>query len=320
MEPTNYIPQAVSEQGIQAIHQWPQCANEDSHIVGRFDSEYAWANFPKLELNPPHAYAAIILDVDAPADSGWPGGKPSIPPSWLVLNTRPATPERRPGGLHVVYALEIPVARHDAAHTLPLSYLAHIADRLAYHLGADPGYVGCITRNPLHPGPGCLTHWARMLPYSLGELDKLLPKGKPPKRRLTGIGRNVDLFRDMVSEVFRPRWADTLGAQGWTGAWLNHVRGQNAAMFAPDVLPDPECRSIAKSCYRYWTLHYSPGRFSDIQRARNGKRWHGDYTYDFEKQDADVRQLKSWGLKQSTIGAVAGLSQSQVSRILSQGL
>ena len=159
-----------------------------------------------------------------------------------------------------------------------------------------------------------------MLPYSLGELDKLLPKGKPPKRRLTGIGRNVDLFRDMVSEVFRPRWADTLGAQGWTGAWLNHVRGQNAAMFAPDVLPDPECRSIAKSCYRYWTLHYSPGRFSDIQRARNGKRWHGDYTYDFEKQDADVRQLKSWGLKQSTIGAVAGLSQSQVSRILSQGL
>ena len=162
-------------------------------------------------------------------------------------------------------ALEVPVARHNAAHTLPLTYLAHVADRLAYHLGADPGYRGVITRNPIKPGPECYTHWAKMLPYSLNELDKLLPKGKPPKCRLTGIGRNVDLFKSMLAEVFRPRWADTLGAQGWTKVWLEHVRGQNAAMFALDVLPDSECRSIAKSCFRYWTLNYDPGRFSEIQ-------------------------------------------------------
>ena len=238
----------------------------------------------------------------------------------MVVNTRAGTPERRPGGIHAVYALEVPVARHNAAHTLPLTYLAHVADRLAYHLGADPGYRGVITRNPIKPGPECYTHWAKMLPYSLNELDKLLPKGKPPKRQLTGIGRNVDLFKSMLAEVFRPRWADTLGAQGWTKAWLEHVRGQNAAMFALDVLPDSECRSIAKSCFRYWTLNYDPGRFSEIQTRRNGKRWHGDCAFDFNHQAEDVRQLKSWGLKQSTIGAVAELSQSQVSRILSQGL
>ena len=207
-----------------------------------------------------------------------------------------------------------------AAHTLPRSYLAHVADRLSHHLGADPGYTGLITRNPINPGPDCFTHWSRMLPYSLSELDKVLPKGKPPKRRLTGIGRNVDLFKNMVSEVFRPRWAALLGAQGWTEAWLDHVRGQNAAMFAPDDLPDSECRSIAKSCYRYWVLQYNPERFSQIQTMRNGKRWHGDFTYDFDHQAENVRQLKSWGLKQVTIGAVTGLSQSQVSRILSQGL
>ena len=320
MEPTNYIPQAVSEQGIQAVHQRPLCANEDSHIVGRFDSEYAWANFPKLELQPAHAYAAIVLDVDHPTESGWPGGKPFIPPSWMVLNTRARTATRRPGGLHVVYALEVPIARHDAARALPLSFLAHVADRLAYHLGADPGYTGLITRNPINPGPDCYTHWSRMLPYSLSELDKLLPKGKPPKRRLTGIGRNCDLFRNRVSEVFRPRWADTLGAQGWAEGWLDHVRGQNDAMFAPNVLPDSECRSIAKSCFRYWTMQYSPGRFSDIQRARMGKRWHGDYAYDFDQQAQDVRQLKAWGLKQVTIGAVIGLSPSRVSRILSRAV
>ena len=98
------------------------------------------------------------------------------------------------------------------------------------------------------------------------------------------------------------------------------MRGQNAAMFAPDILPDAECRSIAKSCFRYWTRHYDPERFSDIQRARMGSRWHGDYTYDFDRQAADVRELKAWGLKQVTIAAVVGLSPGRVSQILSQGL
>ncbi len=320
MERTNYIPEGIAEQGIKAVHPYPFCANEDSHIIGRFDSEYAYATFPKLELQPPNAFVAIVLDCDTPSESGWPGGKPSIPPSWLVINTRPATPERRPGGLHAVYALEVPVARHNAAHTLPLTYLAHVADRLSYHLGADPGYTSLITRNPINPGPDCSTHWARMFPYTLRELDKLLPKGKPPSRRLTGIGRNCDLFRSMVSEVFRPRWAAILGAQGWSETGLDHVRNQNAAMFTPDVLPDSECRSIAKSCFRYWTLNYDPGRFSDIQTMRNGKRWHDDYTYNFDHQTQDVRKLKAWGLKQVTIGAIVGLSQARVSQILSQGL
>ena len=314
------IPRELREHGIAAVHQRPLCANEDSHIVGRFDAETAWETFPKLELQPPHAFVAIVLDCDTPSDSGWPGGKPSIAPSWLVVNTRPGTPERRPGGLHAVYSIETPVARHNAAHTLPLAYLAHVADRLSHHLGADPGYTGLITRNPINPGPECFTHWGRMFPYTLSELDKLLPKGKPPSRRQTGIGRNCDLFKSMVSEVFRPRWAAILSTQGWSEAWLDHVRGQNAAMFAPDVLPDFECRSIAKSCFRYWMVQYAPGRFRDIQRARNGKRWHDDYSYNFDRQAQDVRQLKAWGLKQVTIGAVVGLSRSQVYRILAQSL
>ena len=320
MSRTYYIPPEVAGQGIKAVHPYPFCANEDSHIVGQFDSEYAYANFPKIQLNPEHLYAAIILDCDTPSESGWPGGTPDPAPSWLVVNTRPRSATRRAGGLHVVYSIETPIARHNAARMAPLAYLAHIADRLSYHLGADPGYTGLITRNPINPGPECFTHWGRMFPYTLRELDTALPKGKPPSRRLSGVGRNVDLFEAMISEVFRPRWANTLGAQGWSETWLDHVRGQNTAMFAPDVLPDSECRSIAKSCFRYWTRHYDPERFSDIQRARMGSRWHDDYTYDFDRQAQHVHELKAWGLKQVTIGAVVGLSQSQVSRVLSRSL
>ena len=317
------IPRELREHGIAAVHSRPQCANEDSIIVGRFASAYAFATFPKLELQPAHAYASIILDVDsteglddAPGKPWW-GGNPKPAPSWMVVNTRPRSATRRAGGLHVVYALEVPVSRTDAAHTLPLRFLSHIAARLSYHLGADPGYQGIITRNPINPGPGCYVHWARMLPYTLRELDAALPKGTPD-RRLTGIGRNCDHFRSMVSEVFRPRWAAVLGAQGWSKAWLDHVRSLNIAMFAPDVLPDSECRSIAKSCYRYWTRDYDPGQFSDIQRQRMGKRWHGDYNFDFDQQAQDVRELRAWGTKQVTIGAVVGLSQGRVSKMLAQ--
>ena len=159
-----------------------------------------------------------------------------------------------------------------------------------------------------------------MFPYTLGELDKLLPKGKPASHRLTSIGRNCDLFKSMISQVFRPRWASILGAQGWSEAWLEYVKVQNVAMFGDSFLPDSEGRSIAKSCFRYWTLQYSTGRFSDIQRARMGKRWHGEYSYNFDRQTTDVRELKRWGLKQVTIAAVVGLSPGHVSQILSQSL
>ena len=99
-----------------------------------------------------------------------------------------------------------------------------------------------------------------------------------------------------------------------------HVRAQSVAMFGDSLLPDSECRSIAKSCFRYWTLQYDPGRFSDIQTMRNGQRWHGDFDFDFNRQAADVRELRGMGLRQATIGAVVGLSQVRISQILSQGL
>ena len=43
MPGTYYIPQAIAEQGVKAVHPYPFCANEDSHIVGRFDAATAWA-------------------------------------------------------------------------------------------------------------------------------------------------------------------------------------------------------------------------------------------------------------------------------------
>ena len=81
----------------------------------------------------------------------------------------------------------------------------------------------------------------------------------------------------MISEVFRPRWAGILGAQGWSEAWLEYVKVQNVAMFGDSFLPDSEYRSYRQVAAS--GTGSSPvrllSRFSDIQRSRMGKRWHG---------------------------------------------
>ena len=88
-------------------------------------------------------------------------------------------------------------------------------------------------------------------------------------QRLTGIGRNVDLFRAMVSEAHQPRWHRVIAAEGYAGAWLEHVREQNVALWHPDELPDAECRSIAKSCANYSLRQFSEADYSAIQTQRN---------------------------------------------------
>ena len=120
----------------------------------------------------------------------------------MVINERPRSATRRAGGIHCVYALEVPVARHDGAHTLSLAYLAHVADRLSHHLGADPGYTGLITRNPINPGPVyCLAAGFRILSRGhLGPVRVCLDHFKYMLDFVgsdeTGIGRMYVVVRD----------------------------------------------------------------------------------------------------------------------------
>ena len=305
------IPQQVSETGLQQVHQRPYVAGDDKIIVGRRGMIDAWRDWHRLEINPPHAYAALLFDVDNPSVVGW-AGKPKVPPSWIVQNTVN-------GHMHLGYALENPVGRHDAAGMKPQRYAAYVADRLSLYLGADPGYRGLIHRNPVNPGPNCIV-WLSQLwlrTHTLHGLDQAIPKDvQPVDAPQTGIGRNVDLFTAMVKEVHRPRWADTLAKQGWREAWLDYVRKQNQVMFPGHELPDFECRSIARSCHRYWVKQYSPAQLSAIQTQRNGKRWHDNFGYDFYSRDASIASLAQIGFKQREIAEIVELSQGQVSRRL----
>ena len=302
----DWIPDGL---GLKAVHQRPYVAGADKVIVGRRGVIEAWAEWHRIEVNPPHVYAALLFDVDNPSEEGWYG---LVLPSWIVQNTFN-------GHMHLGYALETPVGRHDAAGMKPQRYAAHVADRLSLFLGADPGYRGLIHRNPVNPGPGCAVwqpeFWLRT--HTLEGLNKAVPKSvEIPATPQTGVGRNCDLFNAMIKEVHRPRWADRLGAEAWRHSWLDHVRQQNELMFPGHTLPDFECRSIAKSCYRYWAKQYDPARFSARQTARIAKRWHGKCDYDFDARDASILSLAEVGFKQREIAELVELSKGQVSRRL----
>ena len=180
MPETYYIPPEVAEQGIKSHPSKAILRERGLHYRRALQLRVRLRQLPQTRTQP-----ALRIRRNYPGrathfpDSGWPGGKLLLPaPSWLVLNTRALTPTRRAGGIHCVFALEVPIARHNEAHTAPLSYLAHVADRLAHHLGADPGYTGLITRNPINPGPECFTHWGRMFPYTLERAGQAATEGQ----------------------------------------------------------------------------------------------------------------------------------------------
>ena len=163
--------------------------------------------------------------------------------------------------MHLGYALETPVHRNVDSLSGPLRKLSDVADRLTYHLGGDIGYGGSITRNPMNPGPGMAVHWNAYLPYSLGQLDKALPKTKTrPGERLTGIGRNVDLFGAMVKEAHQPRWHRLIESEGWGRAHgSNHVRSENVH----DV--------VSRRAARVGVFAQSPSRARSTSRGNGAK-------------------------------------------------
>ena len=50
MQHTYFTPPEIAGQGVKAVHPYPFVANEDNHILGRFDSEYAYARMLTIRL------------------------------------------------------------------------------------------------------------------------------------------------------------------------------------------------------------------------------------------------------------------------------
>ena len=132
---------------------------------------------------------------------------------------------------HVSYFLAKPVHRGPTAREAPLRLFARISEFYRQALGADPGYNGVLTHNPMrsaHRHGEFLTHWGCNRPYSLSELAEPIPRGwRLPVKPTTGSGPELRSVRgaDEVGGITGEHRARSVGPwrgprmTAWTCRW-----------------------------------------------------------------------------------------------------
>ena len=167
---------------------------------------------------------------------------------------------------HVSYFLAKPVHRGPSAREAPLRLFARISEFYRQALGADPGYNGVLTHNPMlsaHRHGEFLTHWGRKRPYSLSELAEPIPRGwRLPVKPTTEAGRNCALFVGLM------KWAGSPANIG--REVLAVARVTNDGLEAP--LGDSEVAGLAQSVERYRDEWIAKGRFyTEAEREAWGR-------------------------------------------------
>lgn len=174
------------------------------------------------------------------------------------------------GHAHALYALESPVHLNPNSSTAALRYAAAVDVSLSLALGADPNYVGLITKNPLHES---WRTYGLAGSYSLAELSEYLNLTQFNDRRKKlpeiGLGRNVTLFetlRTWAYKAIRQGWPDY---NRWLTACEDRAQGINAGFVSP--LDWSEVKATAKSVAKWTHAHLSPVGFSQWQSAQGKK-------------------------------------------------
>jgi len=140
-----------------------------------------------IQFNPPTIVQALVFDIDR-EDAFEAATDANVAQPSLIIKSK-----NNNGHAHFVYILKTPIAIHEHSNMSPIRYAAAIERGYAARLGADRGYVGLVTKNPL-------THdtidFNRT--FELHELDAWLDfEDKAPnykKQESRGLGRNVDMF------------------------------------------------------------------------------------------------------------------------------
>lgn len=224
--------------------------------------------FPYIQVNSPALKWWMVFDIDRPAafDAWEDAGLP--PPAWVSTN-----PETTTG--HICYALELPVVTSEAGRSHPVLYLRHVEYGIAKALGADLGYSGLMTKNPVH------TAWKTWVgpqrTYMLEEFGEYIdiPRRIPKKAEEYGVGRNCMLFDRLrkwaYGRVMRAK--ATQPFTQWRESVLGAAEGFNAEFQTP--LPFSEVKATAKSVAKWTWAHFGQGpaaqNFIETQRLRGLK-------------------------------------------------
>lgn len=280
--------------------------------------------FPLIQVNPPHLVNFLVFDIDAP-DAFLHFFDADLPtPTWIAKN-------RKNGHCHICYELKTPVCKTANSKLKPLRYLASIEYSYAKKLGADLGYVGLLTKNPLDRDWDVT--FLNPTPFELDELaDYVELETRPPadKKEVSGLGRNCDMFDISRYWAYKAIRAHLEGGyDSWYTKVLNVAISANGAFIAP--LSYGEVKATAKSVARWvWRNHHSAefqAQFSQKQAKRGRKGGLASNSSNGGKarsqQYSDMRQqalqMHVQGIKQKEIAKKLKVSDRTIRTWVKQG-
>ena len=239
-QPLDFAPVKLRAHGLRDAHSFPlvgtRTPDGDVRSWRMAASPQTWG-YPLVEWSRTgNSYAALGFDCDSreaverAAASCMGAGELPTPNCYA---TRTAS-----GHAQVFYLLDRPVHRGEQARAKPLTYLARVSEFYRATLGADSGYTGVLSSNPVHGD--YQTSYPRAEPYALTDLARVIPKGwRVPRPATTAEGRNNELFAALCRRALR----DT---DRQLEAWAHTYNDQ----FVPPM-DAGELRGTLKSVYRY---------------------------------------------------------------------
>ena len=147
----DFAPAQVRSHGLRDAHTYPQVARGQGASF-RVPASQAWG-YPSLELRAGNSWPLMGFDCDVPekvlealVSNHW-GARsdvcPALPEPNMIVQRRSNSHS------HVSYFLAKPVHRGATAREAPLRLFARISEFYRQALGADPGYNGVLTHNPM---------------------------------------------------------------------------------------------------------------------------------------------------------------------------
>jgi hypothetical protein len=162
------------------------------------------------------------------------------------------------GNCHLFYQLQQPIWTHSTAGKKAYNYHKAIKDTLTDKIGADKGYCGLISKNPLHE------QWhTTELHSGKFELVELagrhdLKQTKPLEAANSIEGRNCTLFDTLRLDAYkRVNEYRDLGARFYD-MWLKTLESEAQAINSTfnEPLPYSEIRATAKSIAKWTWRNY----------------------------------------------------------------
>lgn len=223
-----------------------------------------------LQPNPEAMRQWLIFDVDNAGAWHLPEERGLPVPTYTAIN-------RANGHAHIAYLLEAPVSLTEKSRQSPIRFLLDVERAFTRRLGADTGYGGHTTRNPLHPNH--LTDWQSCRPWRLDELNDVLDKGDKVflenSPSTTGTGRNVAIFDVVRTHAYRAviKFKKTGRQECEFRDYLMEICHDVNRNYGNQGLGISELWNIARSVARWTWRKFTLEKFSATQSVRGSKPW-----------------------------------------------